>query len=65
LLTRSDGLKRTLSYIRELLLQGNGGGIGSGDSFAPDRTNNVEQVSVSYLPPGEVAIEVRLILWSV
>ena len=41
------------------VLQGNGGGIGSGDSFAPDRTNNVEQVSVAYLPPGEVAIEVR------
>ncbi len=44
-------------------LQGNGGGIGSGDSFAPDRTNNVEQVSVSYLPPGEVAIEVRLLTY--
>ncbi|BDA49389.1 probable c5a peptidase at N-terminal half [Coccomyxa sp. Obi] len=40
-------------------LLGNGGGIGSGDTFAPDRTNNVEQVSVSYLPPGEVAIEVK------
>lgn len=25
----------------------------------PDRTNNVEQVVLSYLPPGEVAIEVR------
>lgn len=62
---RSGALKCTPTQIRELLLQGNGGGIGSGDSFAPDRTNNVEQVSVSYLPPGDVAIEVRLILWSV
>lgn len=45
--------------IMHLVVQGNGGGIGSGDTFAPDRTNNVEQVSLSYLPPGEVAIEVR------
>lgn len=43
-------------------LQGNGGGIGSGDTFAPDRANNVEQVSVSYLPAGDVAIEVRTCL---
>ena len=38
--------------------QGNGGGIGTGNSFAPDRTNNVEQVAVSYLPVGDIAIEV-------
>lgn len=38
--------------------QGNGGGIGSGGTFAPDRTNNVEQVSVPNLPPGDVSIEV-------
>ncbi|KAK9839424.1 hypothetical protein WJX81_001331 [Elliptochloris bilobata] len=35
---------------------GNGGGLG-GD-LSPDRTNNVEQVAVTYLPPGDVAIEV-------
>jgi hypothetical protein len=38
--------------------QGNGGGIGTADNFSPDRTNNVEQVSVAYLPQGAVAIEV-------
>jgi hypothetical protein len=40
------------------LPQGNGGGIGTGNTFAPDRTNNVEQVAVSYLPAGDIAIEV-------
>ncbi len=39
-------------------MQGNGGGVGSGGTFAPDRTNNVEQVSVPNLPPGDVSIEV-------
>ncbi|BDA48884.1 probable serine protease/ABC transporter B family protein tagD [Coccomyxa sp. Obi] len=40
---------------------GNGGGISSDGkyTFAPDHTNNVEQVSVPYLPPKQVAIEVR------
>ena len=34
--------------------------MGSGGTFAPDRTNNVEQVSVPNLPPGDVSIEVRV-----
>lgn len=37
-------------------LQGNGGGMGTLKD--PDRTNNVEQVKVSYLPAGDVSIEV-------
>ena len=46
------------------MAQGNGGGVGSGGTFAPDRTNNVEQVSVPNLPPGDVSIEVTLPLHS-
>ena len=45
-------------------MQGNGGGIGSGGTFAPDRTNNVEQVAVPNLPPGDVSIEVSCSLHS-
>ena len=45
-------------------MQGNGGGIGSGGTFAPDRTNNVEQVAVPNLPPGDVSIEVGCSLHS-
>ena len=41
-------------------MQGNGGGVGSGGTFAPDRTNNVEQVSVPNLPTGDVSVEVTL-----
>lgn len=37
-------------------VQGNGGGMGTLKD--PDRTNNVEQVKVSYLPAGDVSIEV-------
>lgn len=37
--------------------QGNGGGLGGG--LTPDRINNVEQVAVTYLPAGDVAIEAR------
>ena len=36
-------------------MQGNGG---DKDVVGPDRLNNVEQVSLSYLPPGKIAIQV-------
>ena len=49
-----------LETQRAGVAQGNGGGVGSGGTFAPDRTNNVEQVSVPNLPPGDVSIEVTL-----
>lgn len=38
-------------------MQGNGG---ANLAEGPDRTNNVEQVSLSYLPPGKIAIQVSL-----
>lgn len=38
-------------------VQGNGGD--NGGALGPDRTNNVEQVSLSNLPAGKVAIQVR------
>ena len=42
-----------------LPLPGNGGGGAGAPPGSPDRTNNVETVAVAYLPPGDVAIEVR------
>ena len=42
-----------------LPLPGNGGGGAGAPPGSPDRANNVETVAVAYLPPGDVAIEVR------
>ena len=49
------GLYEQVEPLLLLAMQGNGGNQGSNGS---DRTNNVEQVSVSYLPPGQISIQV-------
>lgn len=45
--------------LNPLPLQGNGGEQGSD---GPDRTNNVEQVAVAYMPAGQISIEVSRLL---